>query len=94
MMSLGSVDKVSKHSCHCSMRTQLLYDMIRLGLELMKTTTECLHLHKYRYVSYTKHFVTLGITIPETFGTCLILRGIDIEMGSCQGKALHVHCLL
>ena len=33
MMSLGSVDKVSKHYCHCSMRKQLvmMYDSTWLG---------------------------------------------------------------
>ena len=46
-------------------------DMIQRGLELVRTTRECLHLQKSHYLSYTKHFETLiyiGITISETFG--------------------------
>ena len=69
LMSLGSVDNVSKHSCQVLFYEKAATsDMIRLGLELMRTTTECLHQQKSHYLSQTKHFETLGIIISETFG--------------------------
>ena len=42
LMSLGSVDKVSKHSCQVLFYEKAATsDMILLGLELVRTTTEC-----------------------------------------------------
>ena len=82
MMSLNSVDKVSKHYCPYSMRKQSSTpDMVRLGLELVRTTTECLNLQKIPLLvlDQTLH----DITISETYGkdmSVLILGGLHIEM--------------
>ena len=45
-------------------------DMIRLGLALVRTTTasHSAYMQTSHYLSPTKHFVTLGITISDTFG--------------------------
>ena len=42
-------------------------DMIRLGLELVRTATECLYLQTSQILVVDQYFVTLGITISDTF---------------------------
>ena len=53
LMSLGSVDKVSKYCCQVLFYGKAtISDMIRLGLELVRTTEECLHLQKSHYLRH------------------------------------------
>ena len=71
-------------------------DRIRLGLVLVRTTTECQHLQKSHYLSKTKHFVTLGITISETFGKDMPVFDIGRPShrdGLAYGQLWEIFCL-
>ena len=81
LMSLDSVDKVSNHLLPLFYKKAATPDMIRLGLELVRTTTECLNLQQIPLLVLDQ--TLCDITISETYGkdtSMLILGSLHIEM--------------